>query len=343
MEKYYARLSKSTPSPSVLPLHATPTLDPVDADDVPMETVVPEAPKVVTINVDVDAPEETMSMNVAEEEVHIDDYTLKDPTSVNAKRCNPFGIEGPSSSRIKRSIYNGEEPFDIDALEWDPTLRIPISEYPPNERDTIRRAYLAKGPCQPKPNGGFPLTRRGNNKQRRGFSETWYTNFHEWIDYSTSKDAAFCLYCYLFGKDTGSADNFVIQGFSNWKKRERLLEHVGKVGSAHRKAYMAGKSLLNQNQSIVAALIKQTDQAREDYKDRLEASIKVVCLLLELGLPFRGHDESEDSMSKGKFHTCLRFLVENNEKARDVQKNTPGNSKMTSPKIHKKILSKLVH
>ncbi|PIA38271.1 hypothetical protein AQUCO_02800149v1 [Aquilegia coerulea] len=190
-----------------------------------------------------------------------------------------------------------------------------------------------KGPCQP--NHDFPLTAFGD--QNRGFSKTWYTYYSSWIEYSISKDAVFCLYCYLFKRDRG-ADAFVVGGFRNWKKNERLQEHVGLVNSAHNKAYMFGQNLLNQNQSIVAAITKQTDQARIAYKDRLEASIKVVRLLLELGLPFRGHDESEDLMTKGKFHTCLRFLVENNQEAKNVQKNTPGNAKMTAPTIQKDIV-----
>lgn len=298
MEFYYARVPKfSLVGPeSTLP-------DSLSEHVVPIATnvlVEPDTP----VAIEEDAPLEDVHMP-------------EDLMSLSVKRCHPCSREEPSSSRVKRTMLNKEESFDLASLEADPGLRRPISDYPPKERDIIRRAYLRKGPCRP--NDGFPL-RRFNDRQRRRFCVEWYTEFDKWIEYSTSKDAAFCLYCYLFKKD-GGADNFVVEGFRNWKKKEKIYKHQGKSNSAHHKAYMLGQSLLNQNQSIVAALVKQTDQQREDYKDRLEVSIKVVRLLLELGLPFRGHDESDDSMNKGKFQTCLRFLVENNELARHVQQS----------------------
>ena len=47
------------------------------------------------------------------------------------------------------------------------------------------------------------------------------------------------------------------------------------------------------NQSIQAALHKQSKQVKIDYKNRLNAFIDIARLLLISGLPFRGHDESE--------------------------------------------------
>jgi hypothetical protein len=42
------------------------------------------------------------------------------------------------------------------------------------------------------------------------------------LEYSILKDAAYCLFCYLFRPDTrnqAGGDSFVIEGFKNWKKR----------------------------------------------------------------------------------------------------------------------------
>ncbi|PIA43995.1 LOW QUALITY PROTEIN: hypothetical protein AQUCO_01800216v1 [Aquilegia coerulea] len=255
---------------------------------------------------------EPIVSNVPKEPVSIEPIVHHEPVVTNTKRCHPI-VEESSRSRIRRTS-DGEESFDISSLESYPSLRKPISDYPPDEQDNIRRAYLRKGPCQP--NHDFPLTAFGD--QNKGFSKNGYTYYGSWIEYSISKDAAFCLYCYRFKTDRGT-DAFVVGGFRNWKKNERLEEHVGLVNSAHNKAYMFGQNLLYQNQSIVAAITKQTDQA-------------------QLSLPFRGHDESENSMTKGKFHTCLRFLVKNNLEAKNVQKNTPGNTKMTAPTIQKDIV-----
>jgi len=63
----------------------------------------------------------------------------------------------PSSSR-KTSI-------DINALPSDPVDRKPISSYHPNDHDEVRKAYLRRGPCQPR-NHAFPQTKMSNYMRR---------------------------------------------------------------------------------------------------------------------------------------------------------------------------------
>jgi hypothetical protein len=47
----------------------------------------------------------------------------------------------------------------IYGIEHDPSLRLPNSSYDVNDQDTVRRAYVAWGPCRPKMNKGcFPST-----------------------------------------------------------------------------------------------------------------------------------------------------------------------------------------
>ncbi|EAZ16235.1 hypothetical protein OsJ_31687 [Oryza sativa Japonica Group] len=38
--------------------------------------------------------------------------------------------------------------YDVNRLESDPGLRLPISSYPANDQDSVRRAYILKGPWQ---------------------------------------------------------------------------------------------------------------------------------------------------------------------------------------------------
>ena len=45
--------------------------------------------------------------------------------------------------------------IDVSALPSDPGERKPMSQYHPDERDEVRRAYLQKGPFQPR-NHAFP-------------------------------------------------------------------------------------------------------------------------------------------------------------------------------------------
>ncbi|PKU62536.1 hypothetical protein MA16_Dca028767 [Dendrobium catenatum] len=83
--------------------------------------------------------------------------------------------------------------IDIDNLPADPDLRPSIWSYDVNDRDRVRRAYLLKGPHQPK-NHQFPQTTIGNISRR--FNSNWFEDFPDWMEYSIQKDAVFCLYCY---------------------------------------------------------------------------------------------------------------------------------------------------
>ncbi|CAN0898947.1 Zinc finger MYM-type protein 1 [Linum grandiflorum] len=105
---------------------------------------------------------------------------------------------------------------------------------------------------------------------------------------------------------------------------------------------MKCEALMQQSQNIEVALCKQSDQAKRDYRIRLQASVKCINWLLKHRLPFRGHDESEDSNNKGLFLSLLEFYASDVEQVRSVVlKNAPKNHQMTSPDIQKDILHAL--
>jgi hypothetical protein len=123
-------------------------------------------------------------------------------------------------SKMPRIEYQEVESFDISTLQRDPGLRPQIWEYPVNQRDEIRYAYLKVGPHTfiPSSSSGYPFS--GTEKNRRRFQSSWYKMF-DWLEYSEYEDATYCLPCFLFAKKPtgqfgGSA--FIIEGFCNWKK-----------------------------------------------------------------------------------------------------------------------------
>ncbi|KAL9856982.1 putative transcription factor and/or regulators TTF-type(Zn) family [Arabidopsis thaliana] len=202
--------------------------------------------------------------------------------------------------------------INLNELPSDPAKRKSILSYHPNQRDEVRREYLIRGPCQP----------RGHNVE---------------------KEKAFCLYCYLFRDQTGNqggSDSFLSTGFCSWNKADRLDQHVGlDVNSFHNNAKRKCEDLMRQGQSIKHALHKQTDVVKNDYRIWLNASIDVSRHLLHQGLPFRGHDESEESTNKGNFLELLKYTAGQNEVVKKVVlKNAPKNNQMTSPPIQKDIV-----
>ncbi|KAI3496070.1 hypothetical protein L1887_38420 [Cichorium endivia] len=259
-------------------------------------------------------------------------------TSSQRNECNetpqPQGPQPTSTTTTPTSTS-----INMNDLPSDPGDRPKITSYHPNQRDEIRRAYLIRKACQPKGHS-FPSTLVG--KKTRRFVVEWFDEF-EWLEYSIKKNKAYCLYCYLFGDiivgHQGGRDAFVTEGFCTWSKKHALYTHLGNVDSYHNKARQKCENLMRKNQSISEALHKQSETERSNYEIRLRATIRSCKFLLKNSLPFRGHDESDSSLSKGLFFEVLSLIRENNESIYNVTlENAPKNAKLTSPKIQKDIV-----
>ncbi|XP_022869798.1 zinc finger MYM-type protein 1-like [Olea europaea var. sylvestris] len=176
---------------------------------------------------------------------------------------------------VDEGLSNDVE-FDVTKLPTDPGLRIPILDYNSNIRDEFKE-------------------------------------FGSWLEYSVEKDAAYCLYCYLFRTSSGNA---------------------------HNQARIKCEVLMNQEQHIQSVFYKQSEQARNAYITRLNASIDCVRVLLRQGHSFRGHDESEDFLNPGNFLVQYQFLAAHNEVIDAVTLgNAPHNCKLTSPDVQKDIVN----
>ena len=104
----------------------------------------------------------------------------------------------------------------------DPGCRKPIEEMHPNIRDDAKREYVLLGPCQPK---GHVYPKRKIYGHNRSFHDTWFTN-RACLEYSVSKDAAFCFYYYLFKPlrvDNFDVESFTTNGFTNRKDGQKII------------------------------------------------------------------------------------------------------------------------
>ncbi|XP_047961421.1 zinc finger MYM-type protein 1-like [Salvia hispanica] len=227
---------------------------------------------------------------------------------------------------------------DLEKLPSDPGERPDIMSYPPNSIEQVRRAYLLRGPCQPR-NHNFLSTSNGNRKRK--FVSLWFDEFKPWLEYSVSKEAAYCLYCYLFSRlHRNGQDAFVSKGFTTWGKKERLRDHVGNHTSAHNRCRLACQDLMNQAQHIEVSISKQSTQSKLDYRCRLNATVVCLRYLIMQGMSSRGHDESEGSLNQGNFLELLKVISScSDEISSVVLKNAPGNLKLTSPRIQKDIIN----
>lgn len=197
-----------------------------------------------------------------------------------------------------------------DEIKYDPGLRKQIDKYHPNLRERVRRKYLENGPCQPR-TFAFPMT------GSRRFVPEWFDEFGSWLEYIESKNRACCFFCFLFReKKDGGYEAFVKNGWNGFHRKERLKLHVGDVGGSHYQAMKKCDDLLQKRQHIDVAFHSVRETGKRDYLTRLNGSIDVARMLVKLGLPFRGHDESKESYNRGNFREFRDYTAEQNPSLR---------------------------
>jgi hypothetical protein len=213
------------------------------------------------------------------------------------------GEDSSDSESAHLNQFDSSDEGDRDGIygiEHDPSLRLPISSYDVNDQDTVRRAYIALGPCRPKMNKDvFPQHECGG---MRRFQPKWFSEFN-WLEYSVDKDAAYCFVCYLF-KDNNKfpgGDSFVSGGFRNWNMKVRFLRHAGGLNSAHCEAEEKYNLFMKPKSSIRESIASNSVEYKAQYLARLTWSLQCIRYLLRQGLAFRGHAEGKDSNNKGNF------------------------------------------
>ncbi|XP_047266475.1 uncharacterized protein LOC107839933 [Capsicum annuum] len=173
------------------------------------------------------------------------------------------------------SAKRQKQRVNLNSLLVDPKERKFIWEYNLNDRDEIRRAYIQRGPHQPRVRE-FPQRDISGLKCR--FNRKWFKIYHDWLEYSEIEDVAYCLCCYLFQDESihqGGGETFSSIGFKSWNKNKRLDMHVGGPNSDHNKVKKKCEDLMQQEQSIEAAFVKPSNQTKLEYKICLQASVDV--------------------------------------------------------------------
>ena len=158
-------------------------------------------------------------------------------------------IQIPKNNHISQTQF---QKVDLDSLDYDPGTRKQIWEYHVNQCDEIWCAYIKNSPHQP------PLeTYKKSGKHNCSFQASWFEYYSTWLEYSPTKDAAYCLTCFVFHNPNGvvGQNTFTIGGFRNWEKvggkNCYFQGYIGKdPNSAHRVTEQMCKDLMNQWQHL---------------------------------------------------------------------------------------------
>ncbi|XP_047317558.1 zinc finger MYM-type protein 1-like [Impatiens glandulifera] len=232
--------------------------------------------------------------------------------------------------------------IDLNNLERNPAIWIPIWQHPINKQDEIRRSYIRMGPYQPKLDE-YPRTKFGSQTQYRRFQYSWFEKF-PWLEYSSSKDLIFCFPCFLFQEKSHINPSFTIDGFNNWKRvndgvKCPLLIHVGGPTSSHSNSVKCVEDLMKVSGHIDNILNAQSLDEVQKNRLRLKTTIESIQWLSLQACAFRGHDESSSSKNCGNFIEMIKLMGRLNVNIGDiVLEKAPRNATYTSPTIQKEIL-----
>ncbi|KAH6828604.1 hypothetical protein C2S53_006602 [Perilla frutescens var. hirtella] len=238
----------------------------------------------------------------------------------------------PSINLVEESspteVQNLNQDSNSFHIERDPGLRMSIWSYAVDKRDEIRRAYLMMGPYQGIPN----ISSKYVNKNGRKFLPAWYKKFPDWLEYSPTKNVAYCLPCFLFVKPSAHpwANAFNVDGFQNWKKRHDQLQsaqaiQIEELCSTNELETGRGKNQIG--------IVQRPGDTRWGSHLRSLHSVrnmfKSIVLVLEVmlnekhNLSFKATvDGAYDMMTSFEFVFILHFMIELLEVTDDLFINT---------------------
>ena len=200
-------------------------------------------------------------------------------------------------------------------MERDPRLYLPIRSYPINECDNVQRAYIKLKACQPKLEN-YPETLGKIQKHR--FNYSWFEDF-PWLEFSESKDKAFCFPCFLFDKNPPRFPKFTVEGFDNWKRVKgdqcAFANHERGPCSSHNNVMNNLDSLSGPSLHIDKRMQVQDSKLVLQNRLRLKATIECVKWLAMQACAFRGHNESSQSSNCGNFIEMLKYTTSNSTKS----------------------------
>ncbi|XP_022895317.1 uncharacterized protein LOC111409504 [Olea europaea var. sylvestris] len=248
------------------------------------------------------------------------------------------------SPEIERSSPFNVELEPSDSIEQDPGKRKQIYEYPFNERDQIRRAYLKVGPYQQ----NFSSIKAKNMENRNvNFKSIGTISILGWsihlqhirhiifsASFSSMKVFHLIFHHWLL------LDLIVGRGLAK-EVNVHFFVHIGTTSSSyHNGCEGRAEDLMKPTQHIDKVIHAVSSEEKQKNHLHLMTTIMSVRWLALQSCLFRGNDESPSSLNRGNVLEMVDAFGKMNTKIGEVVLgNAPKNATYTSPDIQKEILS----
>ncbi|CAM5083951.1 unnamed protein product [Eretmochelys imbricata] len=249
----------------------------------------------------------------------------EDNTATSSNVCNKLSNDQQkqivSLSSGQCSSYSKPSNIPSDDL---------VCDIPKNRLE--HQSQLSRGPYQPRLSM-FPRSKIG--KKQRRFQSDWYAK-HRWLEYSPSKDAAFCFYCRFVPFNDAA---FIDKGFRNWHRANECFKNH-QLSKSHVSSCSSWSSF-NEGKPVDALL----DEGKQAYLSKQEEErchkrsvIDIVLCLAKGGRPFRGHNEKADSFEKGLFLNLVNMLQKYDPVMTKHVQQSPRNATYLSNRIQNDLI-----
>lgn len=181
----------------------------------------------------------------------------------------------------------------------------------------------------------FPKTKIG--RDYRCFQLGWLEKYN-WLEYSISRNSAFCFVCRHFGVKTNIDPTFTVTGYSNWKKAlekdKGFCKHEASV--THKNAILTWNERDKMKTTVTEILSGSVLEKRRYY---MRMVVQCIIFLAENEVSFRGRWDSESHVEDGIFRNFFEFQLKREEELRKCQSVMPKNATYLSPDIQNEIIS----
>lgn len=175
-------------------------------------------------------------------------------------------------------------------------------------------------------------------KDNRSFQRGWLEKY-SWLEYSISRDAAFCFACRQFALKNGNIDTtFTNTGFSNWKKALEKCRgfHLHESSITHRNAMLSWKDRDDTNSTVAEQLTESVLEKRRFYMTKV---VQCLIFLIQNEVSLRGSWDLEKHSEDGIFRNLFQFEMNHSEELRKCHSLMPKNATYLSPEIQNEIIS----
>lgn len=179
----------------------------------------------------------------------------------------------------------------------------------------------------------FPIT------NSRAFQLRWLERF-QWLEYSISRDAAYCFPCRVFDINGNKELAFKVNGFNNWKraleknsglvKHEKTRTHISAMLSWEERKNRSENS--NEISEIVSSCVLEK---RRFY---MKTMIEILIFLITNEVSLRGHWDVQNHKEDGIFRNLFEFQLCHNEELKKCEAFMPRNATYLSPDIQNELI-----